>query len=203
VLRVLPDGAVRVTIPRRGSRREGEAFLQRSRAWVDRQRQKVASAASGRALADGDLVLFEGVRTPLRVERSGSRVTVAVGPASSSGRAATDVRSLVTRALRIEAQRVLPEKLQELAARFALPVTRVTIRDQKGRWGSCSASGRISLNWRLVQMPPEVRDYVLVHELMHLREANHSHRFWAHVARACPWHLEARRWLARQGRSLL
>jgi hypothetical protein len=203
LLRVQPDGSVRVTIPRRGSRREGEAFLQRSRAWVDRQQAKLASAPSRRGLGEGDVVLLGGIRTPIRVDEVPSRVTVRVGSVEASSRSPADVRVLVTRALRAHAERVLPLRLHGLAAGLGLHVRRVSIRNQKGRWGSCSPTGTISLNWRLVQMPPEVCDYVLVHELMHVREPNHSRRFWKHVAQACPWHLEARRWLTREGRALL
>jgi predicted metal-dependent hydrolase len=77
------------------------------------------------------------------------------------------------------------------------------VRDQRSRWGSCSRSGSITLNWRLVQMPPFVRDYIVIHELMHRREMNHSPRFWRHVAAACPRHLEARKWLRTEGKKLL
>ena len=73
-----------------------------------------------------------------------------------------------------------------LAAQFDLAVTQVSVRNQRARWGSCATGGRISLNWRLIQTPDAVRDYVLIHELMHLRQPNHSARFWALVARACP-----------------
>jgi hypothetical protein len=82
------------------------------------------------------------------------------------------------------------------AARHDIAVTRVSIRNQASRWNSCSRRGAISLNWRLVQTPPFVRDYVLLHELMHRRELNHSARFWRHVAAVCPRYVEARRWLA-------
>jgi predicted metal-dependent hydrolase len=203
VLRVQPDGSVRVTIPRAGSRREGEAFLQRSRHWVDRHRAKVLAAGRRRVLAAGDLVLLGGVRTPVQVEASDHRVRVRVGGAEASARPPADVAMLVSMALRAEAERQLPARLRALADQVGLTAGRVTIRNQRGRWGSCARSGSISLNWRLVQMPPEVRDYVLLHELMHLREPNHSRRFWRHVASACPWHLEARRWLSREGRTLL
>jgi predicted metal-dependent hydrolase len=98
-------------------------------------------------------------------------------------------------ALRIKAKRELPARLLELAAEFGLTVSRITIRSQRFRWGSCSRAGRISLNWRLVTMPDWVRDYVLVHELMHLRRMDHSPTFWAHVARAYPNYQEARAWL--------
>ena len=92
--------------------------------------------------------------------------------------------------------------MQALAATHAVTVARVSIRNQQSRWGSCSRRGAITLNWRLVQVPPFVREYVLVHELMHRRELNHSARFWRHVAAACPRYLEARRWLHQDGAAL-
>jgi predicted metal-dependent hydrolase len=76
------------------------------------------------------------------------------------------------------------------------------VRDQQSRWGACSPKGTITLNWRLVQVPPFVCDYVLIHELMHRRELNHSRRFWRHVASVCPRYREARRWLLTRGREL-
>ena len=97
--------------------------------------------------------------------------------------------------LRATAQRVLPARLLELAARHGLVVSRVSIRSQRWRWGSCSPSGHICLNWRLVQMPEWVRDYVLIHELMHLKRMDHSSKFWKLVAGACPEYEAARRYL--------
>lgn len=93
------------------------------------------------------------------------------------------------------AKRTLPARLLELAARHGLTVARVSVRSQKWRWGSCSRSGHICLNWRLVTMPEWVRDYVLVHELMHLKRMDHSPRFWKLVAAACPEYQSARAWL--------
>lgn len=156
VLRVEADGGVRVTVPRGGSRREGEAFARRHLDWIARQ-------------------------------RAGLRPRPA--PRDAAG-------------LRARAQRDLPPRLLALAARHGLTVTRVSIRNQRTRWGSCGRDGHISLNWRLVLMPDAVRDYVLLHELMHLRRMDHSPAYWALVAEACPWYLEARRWLRRHGRDL-
>jgi predicted metal-dependent hydrolase len=76
-----------------------------------------------------------------------------------------------------------------------VPVRRISIRNQRSRWGSCSRRGTISLNWRLIQAPPAVRDYLILHELAHFREMNHSQRFWREVARLCPQFAEAERWL--------
>jgi predicted metal-dependent hydrolase len=95
----------------------------------------------------------------------------------------------IVRELRDRAGRELPPRLRELAAQHGFApaaVTRISIRNQKWRWGSCSRSGHICLNWRLVTMPAAVRDYVLIHELMHLRRMDHSPAFWKLVAQACP-----------------
>jgi predicted metal-dependent hydrolase len=93
------------------------------------------------------------------------------------------------------ARRELPARLFALAAEHGLTVSRVSIRNQQWRWGSCSRAGHICLNWRLVTMPDWVRDYVLIHELMHLKRMDHSRKFWRLVAAACPAFRDARRWL--------
>jgi predicted metal-dependent hydrolase len=104
--------------------------------------------------------------------------------------------------LRQRAARELPLRLHALAELHGLTVIRVNIRNQRSRWGSCSPAGRICLNWRLVLMPDHVRDYIIIHELMHLRRLDHSRVFWKLVAAACPEYETARRWL-RKNRHLL
>jgi hypothetical protein len=99
------------------------------------------------------------------------------------------------RELRKRAQRELPGRLTELAREHGLTITGISVRNQKSRWGSCSPSGRICLNWRLVRMPDWIRDYVMIHELMHLKRLDHSPAFWRLVAGACPAYDNARRWL--------
>jgi predicted metal-dependent hydrolase len=101
----------------------------------------------------------------------------------------------VRRQLVTQARRELPVRLLALAAAHGLTVARVSIRNQRWRWGSCSPNGHICLNWRLVTMPDWVRDYVLIHELMHLKRMDHSRKFWKLVAAACPRFREARAWL--------
>ena len=157
VMRVRPDGALRVTIPRGGSQAEARRFAERHLDWALRQRSKVLAA-----------------RRPPEVEQE----------------------------LRARAHRELPPRLLALAEQNGLTVNRVTIRDQRSRWGSCSAKGHIALNYRLMLMPDSVRDYILVHELMHLRQADHSRKFWRLVEAACPGFREAERWLRRHGSSL-
>ena len=112
------------------------------------------------------------------------------------------IRPLIEQWYRRKAARELPAMLLALARAHDIPVTRVSVRDQRSRWGACSSRGTITLNWRLIQVPDFVREYVLLHELMHRRELNHSRRFWRLVAACCPRHLEARRWLKREGKLL-
>jgi predicted metal-dependent hydrolase len=101
------------------------------------------------------------------------------------------------KALRSRALRELPGRLLQLAKQFGLRVARVSVRNQQSRWGSCSPNGHICLNWRLVTMPDWVRDYVIIHELMHLKRLDHSPKFWKLVAAACPEYREARAWLRK------
>jgi hypothetical protein len=114
-----------------------------------------------------------------------------------------DIRARVERALRSLAARELHARCGELAAQCGLTVSRITIRNQRSRWGACSTRGAISLNWRLIQMPSQVSDYVIFHELMHLRQPNHSRRFWREVAGVCPEWQDGERWLKTFGRELL
>ena len=91
----------------------------------------------------------------------------------------------------------------EEADALGVEVNRIQIRDQRTRWGSCSAAGNLSFNWRLVLAPLEVLDYVVVHEVCHLREANHSRRFWHLVESRRPHWRDQKTWLAEHGPELL
>ena len=171
VIRVAADGTVRVTVPRRGSKREAEAFAARERAWIEKQQRRAAAE---------------------RERRERERRT------TNGGSAELQLAIVDERALRDRAKRELPRRLLQLSAQHGLTVSRVSIRNQRWRWGSCSRTGHICLNWRLVEMPEPIRDYVLIHELMHLERMDHSPTFWKLVAAACPAYKEARAWLRSQ-----
>jgi predicted metal-dependent hydrolase len=143
------------------------------------KREAAAFAAREQAWIDAQL---------RRAEQERERRTTAVE------RSAADER-----ALRLRAKQELPPRLMALAAQHGLAVSRISIRNQRWRWGSCSRTGHICLNWRLVTMPEPVRDYVLIHELMHLKRMDHSPKFWKLVAEACPAYKDARAWLRSHG----
>lgn len=198
ILRLLDDGTLRVTVPWWGSQRGARAFVESERAWVIRQVARRAARVPC-AWAPGRQVLVDGVPHPLVSDAHGVQLRSEYVSASIESAA---IRTGVVRALRRLAHETLPRELDALAARHGITVTRVSIRNQSARWGSCSPDGAISLNWRLVQTPPFVREYVLLHELMHRRQMNHSPRFWRLVADVCPRYLEARKWLRVEGHAL-
>jgi predicted metal-dependent hydrolase len=101
-----------------------------------------------------------------------------------------------------EARRDLAAASEKYAALMGVKIRRVSIRDQKGRWGSCSSSGDLSYSWRLVLAPPHVLDYVAAHEVAHLRQMNHSPRFWRLVLTHCAHAARAKRWLKANGAEL-
>ncbi|MGZ5545682.1 MAG: M48 family metallopeptidase [Limisphaerales bacterium] len=101
------------------------------------------------------------------------------------------------------AEAELTRRVLALAAQTHSEISRITVRNQRTRWGSCSRRRAISLNWRLIQTPAFVVDYIILHELMHLRQMNHSQRFWDEVEKVCPTWREAEKWLRHHGREIM
>jgi predicted metal-dependent hydrolase len=108
-----------------------------------------------------------------------------------------DIKLLVTRA-----KRILPPKVDKYAKIIGVDYNNITIRLQKSRWGSCSGKGNLNFNCLLMRAPEEIIDYVVVHELCHRLEMNHSDRFWAHVEKVIPDYKERRKWLKEHGSEL-
>jgi predicted metal-dependent hydrolase len=204
VLRLRPDGVARVTVPRGGSQAEALRFAERNRPWLAQQVEKLASRPkTKREWLIGTEILLRGEIVKIRAEINGEDGTAQFG--SETIRVPNtegDLRVLIERHLRNLAAHEFPARVFELAAPHQLPVKRVTVRNQRTRWGSCSRRGTISLNWRLIQAPSFVRDYLIFHELAHLREMNHSPRFWREVEKLCPGYRIAEKWL-RENSALL
>jgi predicted metal-dependent hydrolase len=203
IIRIRPDGSLRVTIPRGGSRREAEAFVTRHRDWAEKERVRVAAQHAPVEWHAGDSILFHGEPVPLVVERdAGESFLVIGGQRVRLPEGITGLRPVAELALRQIAARDLVPRLHELAAQHGLEVRRATVRGQRSRWGSCSRNGAVALNFRLVQMPPTVCEYVLLHELMHLRQQNHSAKYWRLVEEVCPDYRAAEQWLRTHGKGL-
>lgn len=214
-VRVKPGGAVIVAAGRRVSRRRLEEFLREQAGWIDRNRRRME--AYGRtfapfAYADGaELALPDGTfRLAVVRKRRGDAACRIEGDALVAAvrdPEAPDRRARVRLAVRrwIAARmldRVRPQA-DRWAARLGVAYRLLRIGDQRSEWGACSHRGTISLNWRLALTPAPVTEYVLVHELCHLRHPNHSDRFWRMVEAALPEAQARRAWLRRASHRLM
>jgi predicted metal-dependent hydrolase len=205
ILRLRHDGSVRITIPRGGSRESAREFARRKANWVAQElRKQQAQAIHPRVWVEGTRILFRGEFVTLTVQSHSLGNVVQFVDQIVPLRDATsaDLRPLVERHLRKLASAELVLRVGDLAADHGLAVGRVTIRDQRTRWGSCSTGRNLTLNWRLIHTPAFVSDYLILHELMHLREMNHSPRFWKCVEQVCPAYAEAEAWLKKHDRVL-
>lgn len=197
VLRLRPDGTVRVTVPRGGSNSEARRFAGRNSVWLERQLRRLAERPKGREKwSQGTEFYFRGEIVKIEAGTNGNSAFVRFGSEQINiPQFAPDLRPAIEKHLWRLAANEFPSKVSEYAATHQLKVSRITVRSQKSRWGSCSRRGTISLNWRLIQTPEFVRDYIILHELMHLRQMNHSARYWEEVERVCPDYHLAEKWL--------
>ena len=199
LLRLRQDGVARVTIPRSGSISAARDFVNRNIGWLEQQLQRLADQPNtppawnigSEIFFRGDLVRIESISGQIRF-----------GPEQIKVSETADLRPTIQKHLRKLAAQELPARVWELATAHGVEVSRVSIRNQKTRWGSCSRQGTISLNWRLIQAPDFVRDYIILHELAHRRQMNHSGRFWQEVERLCPSYQGAERWLKQHAKRL-
>lgn len=201
VLRVRDGGIVRLTLPLRGRLEEAKAFARTQADWIERQIERQAKVVRvERRLGPGSSYFLRGVSENIVVVSDGRNEESRIRIGCEEIRVADlsqDLRLSIENHLRRRAKKELAGRLLELSTVLKLRVGSVSVRNQRSRWGSCSRRGNISLNWRLIQVPEFVRDYILLHELMHLREMNHSDRFWDLVEAVCPDYLEAESWLKK------
>lgn len=203
------DGTARCTIPRRGTLAEARRFVAENDVWLaQRLRSHLVGPRAPQPLRPGGTHFFGGEAVPLLVPTAPDGEPTLARLCEVEFKldlAEADLRPQVEIALRKYAARTLPAFTMAFATQhgFAADIRRVSVRAQRTRWGSCSRRGVISLNWRLVQTPAFVRDYVILHELAHLRHLNHSARFWAEVARLCPDYEAAETWLKQHGKLVL
>lgn len=199
VLRLRTDEVARVTVPRRGSLAEARKFAQRNVPWLEKQLlRRAANPPVSRTWPPGSESLFRGQKVRIETGLNGGAGHLRFGDQEVRIKHAEgDLRPAVEHHLWNLAARELPPRVFALATQHRLPVGRVSVRNQKSRWGSCSRHGTICLNWRLLQAPESVRDYIILHELAHLKEMNHSRQFWKEVARLCPDYQQAEAWLKK------
>ena len=202
------ERGLRVGAPQRASLREIETVLRDHARWVIRKlREWHDKRAPSRRWVSGETVAYLG--SPLKIEVSLGASEVILTPAQLLIRApdttAAAVEALTTHWLRAQAIEHFHQRIAHYRSHVILEPAGVTLRlsNARGRWGSCHVSGRISLSWRLIHFPQRLIDYVVVHELAHLREMNHSPRFWAVVGSVIPDYAARRREIRRESHRYL
>ncbi len=189
------DGKVTLTMPPRALEREAVAFLTERESWLRGHLADVTPPVS--VIAAGE-VLFRGANLPI-VTAGGRRARIRDGqlelPDGAGARAVMAV-------LKAQARDALAAASDRYAAQIGRSYARLTLRDTRSRWGSCSSAGALMYSWRLIMAPPEVLDYVAAHEVAHLDQMNHSPAFWAVVADLMPDYAARREWLRENGELL-
>ncbi len=202
---------VEVVVPRRLALAEVEPFVAEKRPWIERTLRRMREAEAerpGPRLEDGghvphlgeqlDLaVVVEPGRVRSHVGRRGEVLTVKVGRKGPDA-----VRDALEGWFRRRAREEIALRLDAATARAGVRYSGLQIRAQRTRWASCSSTGVMSFNWRLLVAPPEILDYVVEHEVCHLTVADHSQRFWNLLESRMPGYREHERWLKRHGPSL-
>lgn len=199
-LRIDPSkGMVVVTLPLRAARRAGMALLMTHADWVT---DRIARLPSMIRFGDGEAIPIDGKPCRIRhVPQARGGVWLADGEMYVTGAAEFLCRRIID-FLRVEARRRFTIMVATKASAAALHARRVTVKDTNSRWGSCAPDGSIALCWRLIMAPEFVQDYVVAHEVAHLRHMNHGPRFWDQVARLTPHTTTAMTWLRNEGASL-
>jgi predicted metal-dependent hydrolase len=193
------DGLIEIVVPRRVSYAEIDRLLERHRTWI----AKRTTAPMHLGLDRPGVVWRDLEPIPIEIaSSSGASARLRAGQLVVGDAPAPEVRDAIERWYRREARQLITESVEREAARLQLTFGAIAIRDQQTRWGSCSRRGTLSFSWRLAIVPRDVREYVVIHELCHLRELNHSKAFWQLIATAMPGWKEHKRWLAKNGREL-
>lgn len=204
ILRIDPGGqALRVTVPTGVPAREVDRFVERHQGWLEQRLAKVPAKP----------VVRPGIRIPVRgvphviVHEPGKRGSVSVGEAD--GKPALIVhgdRAHLPRRVADFLKREAKADIERLVAKHTDTVGRkakvIRFKDTSSRWGSCTSDGNLSFSWRIMMAPPLIIDYLVAHEVAHLKEMNHGPRFWKLCTELCPRTDEAKAWLKRNGSAL-
>ncbi len=206
-LRVEHDGTVMVTSPKNTPTRLIEKFVQQNEPWIQTQLTKIDLKPKHHTEFK---VLIFGKEYKKVVEfLPNSPVGVGVyeqkvvfnpsDPQKSEKEQQALFHKSLDRYLKNTAQHYILERTKQFAAKMNTTYKKITIRKQKTRWGSCSSTGNLNFNWQLVHFPPQIIDYVIVHELSHRTHMNHSSAFWALVNKFCPQYKSQQAWIKKHG----
>ncbi len=199
-------GEVIVTTPPHFPTSRVLPFLQKSQDWIEKHlilhKRRLEVGGENSVLYFGDALKIVIEREHYDISKNAIRViddTIIIVPVALT---AESVAKALIRWLKAEAERHIVPRIENIAKTYGHTYSSIHLRDQTSRWGSCSTHGNLQLNWRLIQAPKEVIDYVIMHELAHLKHMDHSPRFWAYVEKLDPHYTDHKRWLRLHGAAL-
>lgn len=191
------DGRVSLTVPRASSLAEAQGFLREKESWIRKHLDKQPEAIR---VLPGAVLPIEGI--PREIVETATRSVKLHPHWIEVPRGAEKTPARMRAFLKTLARDRLGAASETYARQLGRPFSKLTLRDTRSRWGSCTTEGNLMYSWRLVLTPPEVLNYVAAHEVSHLAEMNHSPAFWAEVARLMPGYKQHRKWLRDNGGAL-
>jgi predicted metal-dependent hydrolase len=206
-IEIRPGGEVWVRAPQRLPASAIEQALTARQNWIQRKISEVKEIPplpTSREFLPGERFLYRGQEYPLSwSERKKPALTLEKGGFFLARSVGKDASEAFETWYRDEARRILTMRLAELSTQTGLYPERMRLSSARTRWGSCSTNGTLSLNWRLILAPPEILDYVILHELSHIKVKNHSRAFWGLLETFLPDYRLRRKWLKDNGQELI
>lgn len=211
------NGQVKVTVPRGTSPDQARRFVEAKQNWIWKHVQDYQKKAPNQPLEKnfeaGEHFLYLGESYPLRIiytpssagqiELNQEGIWLFLPAGLPQADRANKIKAILHNWYKAQARTVFSNKLANYAEQLQVTYHTLRIKEQKTKWGSCSHRANINLNWKLIMAPEAVIDYVLIHELAHLRHMNHSPEFWQVVANCQPAYFANRKWLKEHGKELI
>jgi predicted metal-dependent hydrolase len=206
-LHIKEDGKIIIYTPFRTPKWEIERFIEEKQSWiVEKISETEKRIKEGeKTFLPGEKFLYLGEWYPLEIEESANKkppLTLAFGRFILDHNHRAEARDLFCNWYKKEAKEKITERVGHYSDRFQLFPEGIRITSARSRWGSCSRDNRLSFSWRIIMASLTVIDYVLIHELVHIREKNHSHKFWNHLETVLPDYRKQKSWLRENGHLL-
>ncbi len=200
-IRVSENLSVRVLVPKSFSNSDIQSLIKKKQKWIDKNLTAFSKKKDKIKLHQNQLLLF-GNRYNYFFTANLNKVVI-----NHASKTIQSKKNLLDKNEQLKwykrfAKRHITERLKELAKRHKFRYNKIFIRDQRTKWGNCSAEKNLSFNWRLIKTPQFVIDYLIIHELAHTRTMNHHQKFWTEIRLLCPEYQEAVKWLDKYGKSV-
>ena len=199
---VQPNGELIVRAPKRATRKQINALLEKHADWIEKKQEQAKEMQAlyiPHLFLEGESFPFLGENYSLEFVDSEKPKLVFTEKFQLTKSAQGKAEAIFEQWYKKQAREIFAARVEHYSQKYGFSYQKVKLSSAKKRWGSCSAKGNLNLTWRLVMMPLEIIDYVIVHELAHLRELNHSKAFWAEVERILPDYKTRRKWLKENG----